>query len=419
MKVLWFSNTPANADEYFNNESKGSGGWLKALDQLLQNKVELHIAFLKNHHETFKYKNTTYHPISIKRSLFHKVLTRFFGYSETNKIHKSCLRIIENVKPDVIHIHGTENPFIGIIQYSNKPIVVSIQGIITVISHKYLSGFERKHLNIKRRSALSLKDIFIPWSFKVQYELFSNLKKSESKNLQMVKHLIGRTSWDRSVASVLSPDSHYYHNDEILRNSFYKFSWAPHFRKNLIIHTTLSNDFYKGFETLCVALSILNNCGFNFEWQVAGLKNDDLIVKITKKKLKDDFPTKGLLLLGNLTQEKLIDSLLNADMYVMTSHIENSPNGLCEALLLGMPCISTFVGGVGSLINNAEDGILIQDGDPWTMAGSILDIAKNPDKAIEYGQRARERAIIRHDKTKIVSELIRIYSLVIDQAKQL
>jgi len=59
MKVLWFSNTQANADEYFNSTLKCSGGWLKSLDQSLQNHVDLHVVFYKNNLQRFVYKKTT------------------------------------------------------------------------------------------------------------------------------------------------------------------------------------------------------------------------------------------------------------------------------------------------------------------------------------------------------------------------
>jgi glycosyltransferase involved in cell wall biosynthesis len=94
----------------------------------------------------------------------------------------------------------------------------------------------------------------------------------------------------------------------------------------------------------------------------------------------------------------------------MPSHIENSPNNLCEAMILGMPCIATFVGGTGSLLNDGHEGILIQDGDPWSMAGAIVELKEEFDRAISMGEHARKRALIRHDKDRIASELQGIYS---------
>ena len=83
-------------------------------------------------------------------------------------------------------------------------------------------------------------------------------------------------------------------------------------------------------------------------------------------------------------------------------------------MMLGMPCIATYAGGTGSLLKDGEEGILIQDGDPWVMAGAIIELISDPEKAVNMGQKARERALLRHDKNKVVNDLLNIYSKVIE-----
>ena len=187
-------------------------------------------------------------------------------------------------------------------------------------------------------------------------------------------------------------------------------------KNKTVIHTTLCNSPGKGFETICEALFELNHAGIsNLEWQVAGISESDLIVKIVKKKLKDRMPSNGLVFLGNLNEKHLVEKMKQAHIYVMASHIENSSNSMCEAMILGMPCIATYAGGTASLLNDNEDGILIQDGDPWSMAGAILELYNNPEKAIEYGKNARNKALVRHDKEKIAAELLSIYGSIINK----
>ena len=409
MKVLWFTNTPANADEFFNSELKDSGGWLKALDQSLQNHVELHIAFYGKRNEVFKYKETFYHSIKTDLSLYKKLLNRI-----TNKVLEKedlfkYMEIIKKAEPDIIHIHGTENSYGCIATHTTIPIVVSIQGNMTVYLHKYLSGFERQYLYISNRNTSSLKDLLFPHTFLNSIKKFRKMQIQEENNLKHVKFIIGRTEWDKRITRVLSTESEYFIGDEILRKSFYNYQWSMHTSKKTVIHTTNGNFLYKGFENLCLTLFELNKIGFACEWQVAGISEKDLIVKLTKRKLKDKFPRKGLILLGNLNEKELIENMLRTDIYVMVSHIENSPNNLCEAMILGMPCISTFVGGVGSLIRDGKDGILIQDSDPWVMAGAIIEMAVNKEKAIRLGINGRKTALKRHDRDRIISDLLKVY----------
>lgn len=413
MKVLWFSNTTANADEYFNLELKGTGGWLKSLDQLLQNKVELHIAFYSKTDKIFKYKDTFYHPIKTNQNLSIKIINKWLHFIPVREDFDKYIEIINQVNPDIIHIHGTERPFVSLIPYTNIPVVVSIQGNLTVILHKYFSGFEKRYLHLTKRKTNNIENLLFSEKFSTNYKFYKKIQKIEKKNFKFIRHFIGRTLWDNRISRIFAPGSNYYHVDEILRDSFYNNQWVPHFSDRIIIHTTNSNNIFKGFETLCMALNELNEIGTNCEWHVAGIGQDDLIVKATKKKLKNKFPQKGLVLMGSLNEKSLVEKLLQADIFVMTSHIENSPNNLSEAMILGMPCISTFVGGVGSLLRDGKEGILIQDGDPWVMAGAVLELANNREKAIQFGRKARTVAMQRHDKNKIVDNLLEIYTSII------
>lgn len=414
LRVLWFSNTPANADEYFNQELKGTGGWLKALDIDLQDKVELHVAFYWPDKLTFQYKNTTYHTIYLNQNPVKKFLRNRLNITNPEKELSSFLEVINKVKPDIIHIHGTENSFGLIIPHTNLPVVISVQGIIKPSLNKFFSGFEWRDIAYSKRKLSSLKEFFFPYSFKKNYQTFKIKRDIEEKIMSSCKFLIGRTAWDKRVTRVLAPESQYFHVDEILRNSFYNSVWKPHDREKIIIHTTTGNSIYKGFETLCLAINELCRLNINFEWRVAGIKEDDLIVALTKQKLRKNFPEKGLILLGNLNEKSLVEAMLNADIFVMPSHIENSPNSLCEAMILGMPCIATFAGGTGSMLKDGEEGILLQDGDPWAMAGAILELVNDPDKATRMGKNARKRALERHDKAKIITDLINIYNQIIN-----
>lgn len=410
MKVLWFSNTPANSDEYFNRKLAGTGGWIKALDQAIQEKVELNIVFYhKQKCANFTYGKTKYYPIPKFRNYFDKLMKRVLNIVIDTEHLSMYLDLIEKIKPDIIHIHGTENPFGCIIGHTEAPVVVSIQGNITVYLHKYCTGIEDKFLNIKNLSFSDFKTILFPYSFRKSKNRFIKYQRREENNLKKCKYVIGRTDWDRRVSRVLAPKRNYFHNDEILRDGFYEHCWKPNRKKKVVLHTTNSNNFYKGFETLCQCLHELNKLQVDVEWRVAGIKPSDLIVKVVRQKLKNKFPDKNLKLLGSLTEQDLIQRLLEADIYITPSHIENSPNNLCEAMILGMPCIGTFAGGTGSLLKDGEEGILIQDGDPWSMAGAIIELIEDQDKANRIGNAARARAVPRHATDKIIDDLIELY----------
>lgn len=97
---------------------------------------------------------------------------------------------------------------------------------------------------------------------------------------------------------------------------------------------------------------------------------------------------------------------------ITTTYIEDCPNNLCEAIILGMPCIATHSCGTGSLLADYHEGVLIQDGCKWVMAGAILEFI-TPPKVRIYGKTSRLKALKRHDKETIISNLIETYSNII------
>ena len=84
-------------------------------------------------------------------------------------------------------------------------------------------------------------------------------------------------------------------------------------------------------------------------------------------------------------------------------------------MVLGMPVIATYTGGTGSLLTDKKEGILIQDGDAYSMAGAILELINNPEYATELGKNASLRARERHNPAAITNDLISIYSKMISK----
>ncbi len=415
MKILWFTNTPANASHYLNKNVVG-GGWMASLDFALQqnNDVKLHVAFFHGKaKEPFKYGSTWYYPILSahqKKYKINKYLSRFSTRVIYEEDIKKYIDIIEKAKPDIIHIHGTENPFGFIAKHTNIPIVISLQGILTVYEHKYFSGIGSHQIN----KGIPIKEKLLGKSLKTKYRLFKNMAKREAEILKHINHLIGRTEWDKRVASIMAPNAKYEQGEEMLREPFYQNKWNQNNISPLSLFSTIGPSIYKGLETIVETTSILKEHNINFRWKIAGITCSEQISKIINKKYKIDFTKLNIELIGKKNVSELINELMASSIFVHPSHIDNSPNSVCEAMMLGIPVIATFTGGTGSLLTNKKEGLLIQDGDPWSLAGAIIELKNNSQFAIELGQNARARALKRHNKEKIVNNLIISYHRIIN-----
>lgn len=409
MKVLWFTNTPCNAVGHIKDVTIG-GGWLQSLDIHMQEQVDLHIAFYANWHEqSFTFGKTTYHVIpadGVRKANLRNIL---YAYMPTGEDLSHYLDIVERVKPDLIHLHGTENDFGSILPHVQQPVLVSIQGIMA----PYAYNMETKHwrelkLHVPRQGR-SLKDKVFAKSPYRSFELAHLMGQRETKYMKAMKNFMGRTDWDRRVCSVMSPGSRYFLGDEILRDKFYSLTWSPRRDREVFrIHTTSSDSVIKGFTSVVDAARLLKGAGFRFEWRIAGISNNSSVAHIARK-LGGSFDSLGIELLGKVAADALVDKMMEADVFLLPSNIENSPNSLCEAMLMSMPCITTNSGGTPSLLEDGKEGLLIQSGDPWAMAGAIMEVAANYDRAIEMGRNASVRARRRHDPQNVVNQVMNAY----------
>jgi len=131
MRVLWFTNT--NSLYKKSDTSYNGGGWIESLEQIISKTDDVELAvgfFYVDKYFKVKQGETTYYPISIYNSKIKKVLHNLF-YSKYDKIEIDYyLKIIEDFKPDIIHIFGSEQSF-GLITTETKiPVVIHLQGIL-------------------------------------------------------------------------------------------------------------------------------------------------------------------------------------------------------------------------------------------------------------------------------------------------
>jgi glycosyltransferase involved in cell wall biosynthesis len=412
MRVLWFANTPGLSAGYL-KISLAAGGWISSLQRVVEAVPEIQLGFVFYTEQAmvpFEYGGTSYFPVQpLGSSKGKRLVNRVAGKAETDENLPVFLRVIEQFKPDIIHVHGTEFPF-GLIQrvVRDIPVVVSIQGNLTVYHEKYFAG-------------LGLPGLWRGWRtgypfYRADYKIWRRRMETEQEILRRTRHVFGRTDWDRRVAVALAPEAEYFHVDEVIRPGFYKLEWKAGQRERPVFFTTSSPSIYKGFEVVIDTARVLVGRGVAFEWRVAGLKADDPLVRLTCKVRKvDDLAGLNIRLLGTLTEEAVADQLMHSDAYVQVSHIENSPNSVCEAMLAGVPVIASLAGGTGSLLRDGEHGVLLQDGDPYALAGAMREALEQPEKHAAMAAEGRKVAQRRHDPAAIVTEMIGRYKEIIQK----
>lgn len=418
MKVLWFTNSPCGSVRRF-SESVKTGGWMISLeDEIKKNPdIELSVAYMSSKFEkSFKYADVNYYPIfrRIPKNGIKRILYRMKSYDKKDtEILSQLIYIVDIVKPDIIHIHGTEECF-GLIQDKIKkiPIVFSIQGLIAPYTEKYFSGIPYSDVKKYESFIDKIKQV----SVINNYKSFLYRSVRENHYLSKAKYIFGRTFWDKNCTLALNPKRKYYVVNEILRPEFYTKHWKGYFSvDNIRIISVITAGFYKGMETLLKTAVILKKySNLSFEWHVVGFSNNDKYIQISEKVTHIKSNNHNIIYHGKLDAEHLSDLLCESDIYVHVSHIENSPNSVCEAMILGMPVIASYAGGTASMLTNKKEGVLVQDGDPYVLSGAILDYINHPELAFDYAQSAKSKALARHNRENIVNELLTAYKDIIN-----
>ena len=95
---------------------------------------------------------------------------------------------------------------------------------------------------------------------------------------------------------------------------------------------------------------------------------------------------------GFLDMEGKIHEGNAADIFLNTNHVDNMPVGVIEACALGLPVISTNVGGIPDMLQDHQTGLLVPDNDDGAMAVAIFALLKDPKLTSRLSRNGRQFA---------------------------
>jgi glycosyltransferase involved in cell wall biosynthesis len=98
-----------------------------------------------------------------------------------------------------------------------------------------------------------------------------------------------------------------------------------------------------------------------------------------------------------------------ADVFVLPSHSEGSPNVLLEAMAAGVPVVATAVGGVPELVENEESALLVRPGDSATMAEAIGRLLADRELAERLARNAAVAVKARFSPDAYARALVGLY----------
>ncbi len=434
MRVLWLCNImlPAIAEK-LHLDSSVKEGWLTGLlSQVIaqgeQSGVQLGIAFPANENLA------EYHDVFV----WNKVPVACYGFYEntnTPEIYQPHLEhrfedILREFKPDVVHVFGTEYPHtlaMAKVMKAPEKLLIGMQGLISVYGEEYFAGLPKTV--VMRRT---FRDIVRKDSILQQKNKFVKRGKNELRALRITGNVTGRTDFDREYCKKVNPDALYHPMNETMRPCFYEGKWSYDTCVKHQIFYSQADYPIKGLHFVLEALPAILEKYPDTKVVVAGnniVRGNSLkdIIKLSSyaKYLKALIRKNGLKdriqFLGKLSAEEMKQKYLESHIFLCASTLENSPNSVAEAMLLGVPVVAGAVGGIPSMIEDKKEGILFEGENPRALSEAVLslwDMEKDGFKG-SLTEKISQAGILRakkaHDPATNFNRLLEIYRTIAER----
>jgi len=233
------------------------------------------------------------------------------------------------------------------------------------------------------------RDIFHTYASPEADNAMRRLKLREAKFTITVSDY--NRAYLRELAPLAAPRIHRLYNGIDLN----RFRPAPERRHPGLIVAVGRLIEKKGFGDLIAACAMMRDAGARFRCQIIGdgPLRGELAAAIDRAGLSDMVE-----LTGPATQENLIAMMGRAAIATLSCVVSASgdrdglPTVLLEGMALGLPVVTTTTSGGPEIVAHGETGLLVEPGDPASLAASLASLLAEPEAAARMGQAGRKRA---------------------------
>ena len=337
-------------------------------------------------------------------SLFHIHAKRVSIINQIG-LWKQLQKAIDMFKPDLIDVQGIEFDYVSIQSRLNLncPVLFTLQGLPSELHRVYDLGLSKYAFCLDRfchKHILSIRG------------------KRSVEALRMAQNVTGRTCWDNVNVKKHNVNLNYYHVNRVLRDDFYDKKWDINKIQRKMIFTIQGEAPYKGLHILFEAISILKKYHSDILLCIPGKvfidkKKKNGYHKYLSNLIKKFNLSKNIKFTGPLSSQEIQKALRMANVFVLPSIMENSPNSLAEAQILGVPCVATFSGGTVDYIQDGLSGLFYNCLDAAMCARQLDRVLNDDNLAVSLSACGRKEALERHNKEKNINQLYSVYKTIL------
>lgn len=296
-------------------------------------------------------------------------------------------RALNEIKPDIVHGHGTENLFSYVAVTSGYPHVISIQSIISRMVWQY------------RRISRRAMEHFI-----VQFV--------ERYTVRRAQNFIIKAPFAESFVRRLNPTAPVHLLENIVNDVYFDVRRRPvSTPRKIIFIGVLIN--IKGVEELIKAFNQVAPDHPDVELHLFGTGTQAYVEGVLKPLSQ---PQSGRIFFrGQVPSKQIAEEFEDAAMLVLASYNDTSPNVVSEAMVAGVPVIGSNVDGIPFMITHDRTGQIVEVHDVEKLAAAIRRYLDEPDLAKRHSTAAQEEGKKRYGKERYVGTLLDIYRSIIDK----
>lgn len=403
MKILLITpKFPNNLACLFNLTTTPFGGWIDGLVNNLNqfDYISLNIAvFNKNKKDT------------IENQIFDEINCFYINYNK-----KSIKTFFKDNNFDVIHIIGIEHEYIkdlkDYLPYDKT--LINITGI----QYEYAKVFMSKYNKFN-----NIKNPLLHLNLKLQNNKIYKIGNVEKEVLKKANYVVGRTDWDKKSVLSINPNLTYFKCNETLRDVFYTHKkWELDSCEKHTIFVSQGASPIKGTHMVLEIVRLLKKQFPNVKCFIAGediTKSKSIFTllnvnyaSLIKKLIKQYNLKDNIIFTGFLNEEEIANKMIKSHVFLMPSSIENSVNSLQEAMILGVPCVSSLVGGVPSLIDK-NSCLTYKFDDPQDAFNKISLIFNSKQVASFLSSNGINRISILANPNINTNQMIKIYKNIV------
>jgi len=406
MNLLWMCNIELPMiSEALKKSVSSSGGWMDILSRkVISDEHNLHLIYPQEGIKKFSTSN-------IDQVTVHQIPHTRRNNSHYDKSYEAIFnKILKENKYDSIHIWGCEFPrTLAMLRACMEldlldKTILEIQGIKHFISRNYYASLPGRVI-----WSTSLNDIYFRNGIRRAKNLYESAGQYELQAIKTAINIMGRTDWDYACSKSINPSVKYYKCNRVLRKSFYNQKWEIEKCERNSIFVSSYGTPIKGLHYVLEALPIILQEYPDTHLYIVGLFRYNSKPSIWEKlklngygryiygMIKKYNLQDKVTFLGRLNEADMRKRFINSHVYISASSIENSPNTVAESMALGVPVVSSLVGGVSSMVTHGKEGYLYQYDAPYMMAYYVKEIFKSNELACYLSENARERAKQTHD----------------------